>query len=71
MLNGSEKDFIARSDIFTAVALRNKVDRLGRAAQENDFLRVRCTDEIPYFVACAFERTGRPFRQFVSRPVDV
>jgi hypothetical protein len=38
MFQLGQDDLIARADVFAAVTLRNQVDTLGRAADENDFL---------------------------------
>ncbi len=53
-----EDDLVALTDIFSPVTLCHEINCLGRASQEDNFLRVRCPEELPDFFASSFEQVG-------------
>jgi len=55
----------------TAIALRYEIDRLRRAAQEDDLLGIRSTEKLADLLPSRLEKPGGSFRQGMSRPVDV
>ena len=52
-------------------ALSNQVHRFGRAADEDDFLRIAGIDEATNRFACAFVGIGRTLGEFMRRAMDV
>jgi len=49
MLQFTDDDFIARTDVFASVTLRDEIDGLGRATKKNNFLRVCCAEKLADF----------------------
>jgi hypothetical protein len=71
MLQFADDDFIARADVFAAVTLRDEVDGLGGAADENDFLGVRRAEEFADLFAAGLKQFRRARGQRVRGAVDV
>ena len=46
VLHGGDEHFVACADVDAAVGLRDEVDGLGCAADEDNFARVGCVDEL-------------------------
>ena len=55
MLEFADNDFIARADVLATVALRDEVDCLGGAADENNFLRIRRAEKLANLLAPGLE----------------
>ena len=51
MLQPSDQDFVTRTDVLPAPTLRNQIDSLSGAADEDDFLRGRRVQEPAHLVS--------------------
>ena len=71
VLEVRDDDLVALADVLQAPALRHQVDRLGRAADEDDLLGRRRVDEARDLLARALVGVGRARREFVRGAVDV
>ncbi len=66
-----DENLVARPDVLAAVALRDEVHGLGRAAQENDLLLVGRADEVAHLFARALEGPRGPLGQLVGGAMNV
>src|SRR5262249_52350132 len=71
VLEPGDDDLVALRDVAAPPALRDEVDPLGRAADEDDLLRRRGVDEPANALARGLERVGRLRRERVRGAVDV
>ena len=71
MLQLADDDLIARADVFPAVALRDQVDGLGRATDENNFLGIGGAEKFADLLAAGFKQFGRARRERVRGAMDV
>jgi hypothetical protein len=71
MLETRDDDLVARQQARPAVGLRDEVDRLGRAADKNDFGRGRGVDEAPHLLARALVEGRRLLGERMHAAVHV
>src|SRR5262249_41750130 len=71
VLEPGDDDLVARADVPPAVALRDQVDRLRRAAQEDDLAWGRGVQEAAHLLARGLVGIGGPPGERVRRAVDV
>src|SRR5690606_22857640 len=71
VLQRGDQNLVARLESRSRVALRNEIDRFGRAANEDDFLSVASVEEVAHDIASAFVGIGRPLTQCVYAAMHV
>ena len=71
VLEPRDQDLVARAEARPAVALRDEVDGLGRAAHEDDLPRRARVDEAAHLLARALEQVGRLLAQRVHATMHV
>jgi hypothetical protein len=71
MFEPGNDDFVASPDIAAAPGLRDEVDRLRRAARENDVVWRTRTKETADFFARGLVSIGRASGERMGAPVDV
>ena len=71
VLEHREHDFVARLQELPAVGVGDEIDAFGRAADEDDFLDRRCTEERLHLFAGLFVGVGRAGGQRVGAAMDV
>ncbi len=71
VLERREDDLVAGAEVLAAPRLRDEVDRLGRAAREDDLLGARRVEEPPDDVAGVLVGLGRAPGELVRGAVDV
>ena len=71
VLHGRNDDLVAFLDEVPAVALRNEIDGLGRATDEDDFAGVSGADERADLLARGLVRGGGTLTHLIDAPVDV
>ena len=71
VFHGTDEDFVARSEKFPAVSVRDEIDRFGGVFGPNRFFGSRGIDELRDFSASGFVDNGRAFGEDVESAVDV
>ena len=71
VLHLCEEDRVARADVFAPPRVGHEVDRLGRAASEDDLLRADRVHESGHIRARGLVGRARPLAQCMNAAVDV
>ena len=71
VLETADDDFVIGADVLPTPALRDQIDRLGRAADEHDFVGGRRVQKAAHLLARPLVGVGRAGGEFVRGAVDV